>query len=168
MDIKDKLNYYVEPVEIEIYLKKAGMVRTIIKDLNIELIEVKPANEHSEKIFTYFIEKDRPIDLMDVMNVFPEYITVIFESYYQYISLFEKLSMHFKEGQTDSTNAWRHSIYFTELLIKYEPTLASMNYIGDFHTFNLNYLIRKLNRLEQSFLLEDITVAYLIKRRRKH
>jgi hypothetical protein len=42
MEPKDKINYYVEPVEIEIYLKKAGKVRTIIKDLYIELIDVVP------------------------------------------------------------------------------------------------------------------------------
>ncbi len=42
METKDKKNYYVEPVEIEIYLKKAGKVRTIIKDMHIELIDVMP------------------------------------------------------------------------------------------------------------------------------
>ena len=40
----DKKKYYIEPVEIEIYLKKAGIVRTIIKDLKItEFKEFTPA-----------------------------------------------------------------------------------------------------------------------------
>ncbi len=160
----DKLNFYVEPVEIEIYLKKAGKVRTIIKDLRIPLVDVVPGNRHSEKIFNHFREKNEPIDLMEVMNVFPEYMTIIFDSYYQHTTLFEKLSMHFKSGLGDSTDSWRQGLYFVELLMKYEPTIASSNYLGDFQTYNLNYLIRKLNSLEQTYLLEDSTVSYLLKR----
>ncbi len=167
MDVDNPINHYVEPVEIEIYLKKAGRVRTIIKDLFIELIEVEPANEHSVKIFAHFRERNEPIDLMEVMNLFPEYITPIFDSYYQYIALFEKVSMHYKSGLGGSVDSWRLGLYFTELLIKYEPTIASSNYLGDFQTYNINYLIRKLNELRQRFLLEDSTVAYLIKRRNK-
>ncbi len=167
MEPKDKINYYVEPVEIEIYLKKAGKVRTIIKDLYIELVDVVPHNKHSEKIFSYFVEHDEPIDLMEVMNLFPEYMKPIFDSYYQHTALFEKVSMHFKEGLSGSIDSWRLSIYFTELLFKYEPTIASSNFLGDFQTYNLNYLIRKLNSLDQKFLLEDSTVEYLIKRRNK-
>ncbi|MCX7679687.1 MAG: hypothetical protein N2316_10785 [Spirochaetes bacterium] len=161
---KDKINYYVEPVEIEIYLKKAGKVRTIIKDLYIELVDVKPINKHSEKIFDYFIKRDEPIDLMEVMNVFPEYMTVIFDSYYQHINLYEKLSMYFKNALAGSIDSWRLALYFVEMLLKYEPTIASANVLGDFQTHNLNYLIRKLNSLQQKFLLEDSTVEYLIKR----
>ena len=161
---KDKINYYLEPVEIEIYLKKAGKVRTIIKDLYIELVDVVPGNKHSEKIFKHFQEKDEPIDLMEVMNVFPEFMTIIFDSYYQHTALFEKLSMHFKSGQGGSIDSWRQAIYFVELLMKYEPTIASSNFLGDFQTYNLNYLIRKLNSLGQVFPLEDSTVTYLIKR----
>ena len=157
----------VEPVEIEVYFKTEGKVRTIIKNLHIELIDVEPANENSEKVFNYFIERKEPIDLMEVMNVFPEFMSVIYDSYYHRISLFEKLSMHFKSGLSGSTNAWRLAIYFTELLQKYEPTVASTKYIGEFQTYNLNYLIKKINELGQELLLEDSTVAFLIKRRHK-
>jgi hypothetical protein len=165
MNQEDRINFYVEPVEIEIYLKKAGKIRTIIKDLFIELIDVAPHNQHSEKIFSHFQELGEPIDIMEAMNVFPEYMPIIFDSYYQHTALYEKLSMHFKEGVTGSIDSWRLAIYFTELLMKYEPTIASSDYIGDFQTYNLNYLIRKLNSLEQEYLLEDSTVEYLIKRR---
>ena len=167
MEEKNNINFYVEPVEIEIYLKKAGKVRTIIKDLRIPLVEALPGNKHSDKIFAYFREKNEPIDLMEVMNVFPEYMTIIFDSYYQHTTLFEKLSMHFKSGLGDSIDSWRQALYFVELLMKYEPTIASSNYLGDFQTYNLNYLIRKLNSLEQTYLLEDSTVSYLIKRHYK-
>ena len=49
--------------------------------------------------------------------------------------------------------------------MKYEPTVASAEFLGDFQTYNLNYLIIKLNAIGEKFLLEDSTVAYLIKRR---
>jgi hypothetical protein len=167
MEAGDKNNFYIEPVEIEIYLKKSGKVRTIIKDLFIELIDIKPINEYSTKIFDYFKSKDEPIDLIEIMNAFPESLRLIYDSYYQHMDLFEKLSMHFQSGLGGSTDSWRQAMYFTELLNKYEPTIASTKCIGDFQTYNLNYLIRKLNGLDQKFMLEDSTVAYLIKRRNK-
>jgi hypothetical protein len=157
--------YYLEPVEIEIYLKKIGKVRTIIKDMYIELIDVEPINEKSKMIFDYFKEKNEPIDLMEVQNNFPEFIKIIYDSYYKNMDLYEKLSIHFKSGLAHSPVAWRQALYLNELLLKYEPTIASTRYLGDFQTFNLNYNIMKLNELEEKFLLEDSTVAYLIKRR---
>jgi len=163
----EKTNFYVEPVEIEIYLKKSGKVRTIIKDMYVELIEVEPHNEHSVRIFQHFREIESPIDLIEIMNIFPEYIKPIYESYYQHMDLFEKLSMHIQSAAGGSIDSLRLSLYFIELLIKYEPTVAAIDYIGDFQTYNLNHLIRKLNTLNENFLLEDSTVAYLIKRRNK-
>ncbi|HOT45622.1 MAG TPA: hypothetical protein PLM53_14365 [Spirochaetota bacterium] len=164
MIVDPSKNYYIEPVEIEVYLKKAGKVRTVIKDLHVELIPVEPANEKSREIFDHFKSKGEPIDLMEVQNEFPELIKAIYDSYYQNMDLFEKLSMHFKSGLTGSNDSWRMALYFTELLMKYEPTVAS-KLIGDFQTHNLNYLIIKLNQIKEPFLLEDSTVAYLIKRR---
>ena len=160
---KDK-QYYNEPVEIEVYLKKAGKVRTVIKDLFIELIPVEPASDKSREIFAAFEKNGEPIDLMEVQNYFPEYIKIIYDSYYQNMDLYEKLSMHFKSGMSGSIDSWRMALYFTELLLKYEPTVAS-KVIGDFHTYNLNYLVIKLNAMGEHFLLEDSTVAYLIKRK---
>ena len=164
MEKKSNNNYYIEPVEIEIYLKKAGKVRTVIKDLYIELIPVEQLNEKSKKVFDMFKEKNEPIDLMEVQNFFPEFIKPIYDSYYKNMDLFEKLSMHFKTGLGGSVDSWRMALYFTELLLKYEPTIAS-KIIGDFHTYNLNFIIIKLNQLNEIFLLEDSTVAFLIKRR---
>ena len=164
MEKNRDIDYYVEPVEIEIYLKKAGKVRTVIKDLYIELIDVEPNGEKSKEIFDIFSKKNEPIDLMEVQNYFPEFIKIIYDSYYKNMDLYEKLSMHFKSGLSNSSDSWRLALYFTELMLKYEPTVAS-KIIGEFHTYNLNYLIRELNRLKESFLLEDSTVAFLIKRR---
>ncbi len=164
MNRKEK-HYYIEPVEIEIYLKKAGIVRTIIKDLKIELIDVEPNNEKSREIFELFKSLDEPIDLMEVQNNFPQYIKAIYDSYYKNMDLYEKLSMHFKSGLAGINESWRSALYFTELLQKYEPTVASTELLGNFNTHNLNYLIKKLNSIDEKFLLEDSTVYYLIKRR---
>jgi hypothetical protein len=164
MIIDKNKHYYIEPVEIEVYLKKAGKVRTVIKDLYVELIPVEPVSEKSREIFDAFRKKDEPIDLMEVQNLFPEFIRAIYDSYYKNMDLYEKLSMHFKSGLSGSIDSWRMALYFTELLLKYEPTIASQ-VIGDFQTHNLNYMIIKLNNLNERFLLEDSTVAYLIKRR---
>jgi len=166
MNKKEK-KYYIEPVEIEIYLKKAGIVRTIIKDLKIELIEVEPVNAKSAEIFEHFIGLDEPVDLMEVQNEFPQYIRNIYESYYKNMELYEKLSMHFKSGLAGINDSWRSALYFTELLLKYEPTVASTEILGNFNTFNLNYIINRLNSLNEKFLLEDTTVFYLIKRKRE-
>ncbi len=162
---RERKHYYLEPVEIEIYLKKIGKVRTIIKDMYIELIDVEPINEKSKMIFDYFRERNEPIDIMEVQNNFPEFIKIIYDSYYKNMDLYEKLSIHYKSGLGNSPVAWRQALYLNELLLKYEPTIASTRYIGDFQTFNLNYNIVRLNELEEKFLLEDSTVAYLIKRR---
>jgi hypothetical protein len=164
----DKTNFYIEPVDIEIYLKKAGTVKTIVKNLYIELIEEKPTLPFSKKLFAYFDERSEPIDLIEALNVFPEIIMPFNNSYYQYEHLYNKLSQHFQSGIGGSTDSWRQAMYLTELLMKYEPTIASLELFGDFHTYNLNYLVRTLNRLEQQILLEDTTVAYLIKRARKN
>ena len=165
MNKEERINYYVEPVEIEIYLKKAGKVRTIIKDLYIELVDGQPINEQSKLIFDHFKKLDEPIDINEIMNVFPQFMPIIYDSYYHRISLYEKLSMHFNSGMGGSVDSWKLALYFTELLLKYEPTIASTRYIGDHLTYNLNYLIRKLNTFGELFLLEDGTVKYLIKRR---
>lgn len=166
MNKKEK-KYYIEPVEIEIYLKKAGIVRTIIKDLKIELVEVIPPHEKSREIFELFASLDEPIDLMEVQNHFPQYIRNIYESYYKNMELYEKLSMHFKSGLAGINDSWRSALYFTELLLKYEPTVAATEILGNFNTYNLNYVINRLNSLGEKFLIEDSTVAYLIKRKRE-
>lgn len=163
--MSDTKKYYIEPVEIEIYLKKAGIVRTIIKDLKIELIDVEPNNEKSREIFDLFKSMNEPIDLMEVQNNFPQYIKYIYDSYYKNMELFEKLSMHFKSGLAGINESWRSALYFTELLLKYEPTVAATEILGNFNTYNLIYLINILNELGEKFLLEDSTVYYLIKRR---
>jgi len=164
MNEKEK-HYYIEPVEIEIYLKKAGIVKTIIKDLRVELIEVEPITDASREIFDLFKSKNEPIDLIEIQNNFPQYIKPIYDSYYKNMELYEKLSIYMKSGLAGLNESWKNSLYFTELLLKYEPTVASTELLGNFNGYNINYIIKKLNALGDKFILEDSTVYYLIKRR---
>jgi hypothetical protein len=163
---EDSTNYYIEPVDIEIYLKKAGTIKTIVKNLYIELIEEEPKPEFAKKLFAHFSAVNQPVDLIEAQNIFPEIILPFNNSYYQHETLYTKLSMHFQAGLGGSVDSWRQAIYLTELLMKFEPTIASLELFGDFHTFNLNYLIRVLNREKNPAILEDSTVHYLIKRMR--
>ena len=111
METDNSKSYYIEPVEIEIYLKKAGKVRTVIKDMHIELIDPEPVNPKSAEIFNYFMELGKPIDLMELQDNFPETIRYVYDSYYQNMDLFEKQSMRFQEGfETGSTDSWRQAI----------------------------------------------------------
>jgi hypothetical protein len=164
MNEKEK-HYYVEPVEIEIYLKKAGIVKTLIKDLKVELIDVETKTEASREIFDLFKSKDEPIDLIEIQNNFPQYIKQIYDSYYNNMELYEKLSIYMKSGLAGLNESWKSALYFTELLLKYEPTVASTEILGNFNAYNINYLIKKLNEMGEKFILEDPTVYYLIKRR---
>lgn len=167
MNETQRINYYVEPVEIEIYLKKSGTIKTIIKDLYIELVDVLPEFEPAKTIFTFFKNLDEPIDLIKLQDTFPETVLPVVNSYFDHIDLYLKLCIHMRSYISGSIDSLRHCLYLTELLMKFEPTLASLEYIGDFSTYNLNYFIRKLNEHNQEFLLEDNTVEYLINRRRK-
>jgi len=62
---EDKINFYMEPVEIEIYFKKAGTVKTIIKELYIELIDELPSFEKGRMIFQHFTDEGTPIDILE-------------------------------------------------------------------------------------------------------
>ena len=120
MTPENRIDYYMEPVEIEIYFKKAGTVKTIIKELYIELIDEMPKFEKGRNIFNHFIERNEPIDIIEAQNYFPDLILPITLSYFQYTDLYEKLNSHFMAGLSGSADSWRHALYLTELLMKFE------------------------------------------------
>ena len=117
--IENRMNYYMEPVEIEIYFKKAGTVKTIVKELYIELIDELPDFEKGRMIFQHFIDEGLPVDILEAQNIFPDIILPVTVSYFQYMELYEKLSYHFQSGISGSTESWRQALYLTELLMKF-------------------------------------------------
>lgn len=59
-------------------------------------------------------------------------------------------------------------MFHTEALMKWEPTVATLEFLGPYTIYNLNWLIRKLNEAEEEFSLEDETISVLIKRRNEY
>ena len=165
MKIDPNKHYYVEPVEIEVYLKKAGKVRTVIKDLHVELIPVEPVEREKQGDIRHLHREgraDRPDGSAELTSrsssrsfTIPTTRTWTCSKSSRCIS---------SPACPGASTRGGMCLYFTELLMKYEPTVASKA-IGDFQTHNLNYLIIRLNAIGEPFLLEDSTVAYLIKRK---
>ncbi|MCC6274919.1 MAG: hypothetical protein IT569_03610 [Leptospiraceae bacterium] len=83
--------------------------------------------------------------------------------------MFEKISTSYDEyRKTGDAEALKVPVYLTETLMLFEPTIASLEILGEFAMYNLNWLIRKLNVQEVNFSLEDRTTSILIKRRNEY
>jgi len=162
-----RLNSYVEPVRIEYYIPKESRFAIETRYLYIPLIDPVPRKDPDDEILADHIRKNRFFDLMEVMNENPIRITDILESYNSTLTLYESLSRSIQESEEDQTNAdaFRKSFYLCETLMDYEPTLASLEFLGDFLGWNLNWLVRKMNSLEISISASDKTVSYFIKKR---
>lgn len=162
----NKSNYYIEPVTIEYYVTKNSRFASEIKYLYIPLVDPEPSNENSEKIFNYFKGKNEPIDVMEVMNIFPEHLINIIQYYEPVLNLYENMAVQFRSGMKEDPESIKKALYLNEVLRKMEPSLPSLNIIGDFINYNINWCVRflNLNRIEHS--LEDGTVANLILRYR--
>ncbi len=160
----DPTNYYVEPVHIEYYIPKESRFAREIRYLYIPLIDPEPAPSHL--LLKEHIQKNRFFDLMDIMNAHPEHITDILESYTNFLDLYENLSRSMREAALEGQlEQFRTAFYLCEALSEYEPTLAALSFLGEFLVWNLNWLVRRMNRLRVEFYASDKTVSYFIKRR---
>ena len=157
-----KWNHYVEPIEVEFFATKVGKFIQLVKYLFIELYDpVIEKKEHIE-VHDYFKKKDRPIDIIEVMNVFPKHMITILEYCGELMNLHEKIGTEILDGMNGNDEAIIRSLYVTEVLRKTEPTLATFEVLGSYIRYNLNWYIRYLNRKEISFSLEDDTIYYLM------
>ncbi len=162
----DRDNYYIEPVTIEYYVPKNSRFAAEVKYLYIPLIDPVPVKENLRRIFSYFQEKDLPIDVMEVMNVFPEYLMDIMIYYQPRLNLYENMSMQFHSGMKENPASIKKALYLNEVLRKMEPSMLSLDIIGDYVNYNINWCVRFLNRNRIEHTLEDGTVANLILRYR--
>lgn len=160
----DADNYYVEPVSIEYYIPKESRFAYQIKYLYIKLFDPVPKNETQEKIMAHFKSLNRPIDVMEVMNEFPQYLMEILNYYNANLHMYESMSLNFQEGYAGNDNGIKKALYISEVLRKFEPTIPSLEIIGDYTVYNINWCVRELNRRKVNFSLEDPTVEFLIKR----
>ncbi len=160
----DPINYYVEPVHIEYYIPKESRFAREIRYLYIPLIDPVPLTAH--ELLQEHIKENRFFDLLSIMDTHPGYISQILDSYNNLLSMYESLSRDMRDAALeDELEKYRSAFYMCETLAEYEPTLASLEFLGEFISWNINWLIRRMNRLGVEFAASDKTVSFLIKRR---
>jgi len=160
-------NYYKEPVTIEYYIPKESRFAYQVKYLYIELIDPVPKNDNQTLIANHFKALSEPIDLMKVMDDFPQYLVKMLDYLSPQMAIIENLSRNIQDGLGGEHDAFRRALYTCEVLRKFEPAIVSLEIVGDYTTYNINWLIRKLNSLKMEFSLEDPAVEYLMMRYRQ-
>ncbi|TGK12884.1 hypothetical protein EHO60_03145 [Leptospira fletcheri] len=166
---EELVHYYKEPIWIEYYIPRESRFAYEIKYLFVKLIDVEPRPAPQDSILREALNKDRFIDLMEIIRLHPEREKLINSSYVNTLQFFESISSGYQQYvQTNDPHYLRIPLYHTETLMKREPSLASLEFLGSFTLHNLNWLIRRLNRGAKEFSLEDETISVLIKRRNEH
>ncbi len=159
---EEKIDYYVEPVWIEYYVPKDSRFITELRYLYIPLID--PPYDEKYPILNNIMKNNQFCDIENILNEYPQYTSTILESYQETFSFHERISLFLREAR-HNPESYKKVFYLCETLMKFEPTLAYLEILGDYISWNINWLIRKLNLLNIKFSAEDDTVAYLIKRR---
>lgn len=157
------INYYVEPVRIEYYIPKESRFAVETKYLYIPL--VNPGCRPQDEILSKHMAEDRFIDLIEIMNEYPQHITDIMDSYNNTMDMYESLSGALEEAYQGKETMLRTAFYLTEVLMEFEPTVAALEFLGAFQIWNLNWLIRQMNTLGIDFAAGDKTISFLIKLR---
>lgn len=157
-------DFYIEPVVIEYYIPKESRFAYETKYHYIELYDPEPKNETQTRVMGYFKEHDEPIDVIKVMEIFPEHARFIEHSYNMQMDMHRGASEEYKAGLSgDNPVAIRRALYINEVLRKREPNIAALEVLGDYTTWNINWCIRFLNKNHITHSLEDHTVEYLMK-----
>ena len=91
---------------------------------------------------------------------------MIKKSYVNFQSILETIDDQVSQFEsTGDAEYLRTVVYLTETLMMYEPTIATLELLGEFAIHNLNWFIKRLNIGKVDFSLEDRTILLLIKRR---
>ncbi|MCX7631731.1 MAG: hypothetical protein N2Z22_00200 [Turneriella sp.] len=159
-------NYYKEPVTIEYYIPKESRFAYQVKYLYIPLYDPEPKNDNQRLVMDFFRKINEPIDPMKAMDEFPQFMVKMLDYLSPQMGMIESLSRNIQDGLRGDANAFRRALYTCEVLRKFEPSIVSLEILGDYTVYNINWLIRKLNSLQVEFSLEDPTVEYLIQRYR--
>ncbi|MBI3395691.1 MAG: hypothetical protein HY042_07650 [Spirochaetia bacterium] len=162
------INYYIEPVRIEYYIPRESRFVSETRHLYVPLVDPTPRTEPDDAILRRYMDEDRFLDIIEIMNEYPQYITSILESYNVTMNLYESMSRAISEAMAGTHEGFRTAFYLTEVLSEYEPTLAALEFLGDFHAWNMNWLVRRLNEVNMEFYASDKTVSYFIKLRNQY
>ncbi|WP_061249007.1 hypothetical protein [Leptospira alstonii] len=166
---KELIQYYKEPIWIEYYIPRESRFAYEVKYLFVKLIDPIARPEPADAILREAVSKGEFIDVLDVMLRHPEKETLIRNSYINTFSFLESISANHKYFlKTKDAYDLRIPLFHTEALMKREPTIATLEFLGPYTIYNLNWLIRKLNEGEEEFSLEDETISVLIKRRNEY
>lgn len=161
----EKIEYYREPIWIEYYIPKESRFALETKYLYIKLVDPIP-REGKDEILKKAIEENRMVDLLALSKGGSPEARVIRKSYSNFQAILESMSEQVSLYEsTGDAEYLRTVVYLTETIMMYEPTIATLELLGDFTLHNLNWLIRNLNRGKIDFSLEDRTILLLIKRR---
>lgn len=160
-------NYYKEPVTIEYYIPKESRFAYQVKFLYIPLYDPKPKGDNQTLVMDHFQALSEPIDLMKVMDEFPQFLVKMLDYLSPQMSIIENLSRNIQDALGGEHEAFRRALYTCEVLRKFEPSIVSLEIVGDYTVYNINWLVRKLNALKMDFTLEDPTVEFLIHRYRR-
>ncbi|GBF48602.1 hypothetical protein LPTSP4_01020 [Leptospira ryugenii] len=162
----EAVHYYREPIWIEYYIPKESRFAYETKYLFIRLFDPVPTEEDSDKELQKAIAGRHIVDLWKFSQESEENKKLIFSSYQNTLGMLETVSqIYWNYRETKNPEELKTACYLVEALMKYEPTLASLQKFRDYSIYNLNFLIRLLNQTKQEFSLEDATVSLLIKRR---
>ncbi|MDX1961226.1 MAG: hypothetical protein SFU98_21835 [Leptospiraceae bacterium] len=164
---EEKINYYKEPIWIEYYIPKESRFALETKYLFIKLVD--PIPRENDKILKKIISDNKFLDIAEYFEGSDEISIQIQKSYQSQKSIvFSINDIMARYKITEDPEFLRQAVYLTETLMMFEPTLATLELLGDFTIHNLHWLIRKLNQSTVEFSLEDRTIMLLIKRRNEY
>jgi hypothetical protein len=166
---EEAIHYYREPIWIEYYIPKESRFAQETKYLFIKLVDLVP-REGRDNYLREAIEKNEIVNIHQILKgkKSPE-LDLIRKSYSGCLSMFESIDDQLEQFIfTGDYNLLLPALYITETMMLFEPTLASLEILGDYCLYNLQWLIRKLNEGNVAFSLEDRNVLLLIKRRNEY
>ena len=164
----EQINYYKEPIWIEYYIPKESRFALETKYLYIYLIDPIPREKY-DFILKEAQEKNEFINLYTLVNSDKEYSALVKNSYLNHLGILETMSDNINLfHEQEDYEFLKNNLYLTEVLMMFEPTLATLELLGDYSIHNLQWLIRKLNTKQINFSLEDRTISLLIKRRNEY
>ncbi|MCC5816342.1 MAG: hypothetical protein JJT78_16445 [Leptospira sp.] len=169
LDPKDAPNYYKEPIWVEYYIPKESRFAYETKFLFIYLVDPIEREDGLDRYLKIYQDKNELFDLFKFIEDYPKNKDSVMKAYHDRLGMFETVHNSYLSYQNSGdANELKSAAYVTEALMKFEPTVASLKLFPDFLIYNLNWLIRTMNRSRVKFSLEDTTISLMIKRRNDH
>src|SRR5690349_2565057 len=91
-------NYYKEPVTIEYYIPKESRFAYQVKYLYVPLYDPNPKNDNQKLVMEHFKELSEPIDLMKVMDDYPQFLVKMLDYLSPQMAIIENMSRNIQDG----------------------------------------------------------------------